>query len=145
MTFSALFLSRIRAFCIPVIVDTHKKKIACIIVQSSGIVLLLDLSQSTSRALIPFQLDYCRRFIQMQLSGNETDISKSLACRQLTHDGVILARKVECKVNRTAERVLIIIAEWKYPRVHGQSLWRLRLHLRPIAPKAAHVMPEQTV
>lgn len=79
--------------------------------QSSGIVLLLDLSQSTSRALIPFQLDYCRRFIQMQLSGNETDISKTLACRQLTHDGVILARKVECKVNRTAERVLIIVLQ----------------------------------
>lgn len=76
-------------FCILVIVDTHKKKIARIVMQSGCIVLLLDLSQSASRALIPFQLDYRRRFIQMQLSGNETDISKPLACRQLTHDGVI--------------------------------------------------------
>ena len=98
-------------FCFLVIVYTHKKQISQIILQRLYIVPFFYLCNRAVYSFIPFQFDHCRRFIQIPLPRNETDIRKSLSAWQLPDDRIVLSGKIKCQINRTAECILIIILE----------------------------------
>ena len=94
-----------------IVVNAYEQQIALVFFQCVAVLLLLDLRQCARRALIPFQFDYRRWFIQMQLSRDKANICKALAGRQFTHDSVILARIIERQIDGAAERILIVILQ----------------------------------
>ena len=82
-----------------------------IVFQCLYILFFFYLRDRTAGSFVPFQFDDCCRFVCVQFSWDEADVSKAFSGWQFSDDGIVFSCKVEGKIDGSAQRVFVIILQ----------------------------------